>query len=203
MIEGLYFILPDPAPDPIGLALMAVNGGARTVQLRCKTMADPELRALGHALKRALAPYDVRLIVNDRADIARVIGADGVHIGQSDGDPVDIRGAIGPDMILGLSIENPSQIFKIPANTIDYIGAGPVFDTATKPDHAPAISMTGLQEIVAASPVPAVAIGGLAQSHVADVKATGAAGIAVISAISGAANPEAAARALSQAWRAA
>ena len=136
------------------------------------------------------------LIVNDDAEAAVAIGADGLHIGQDDLSAAKARARIGPDAILGLSVETPGQAARVDPALVDYVGAGPVFATSTKPGHAPAVGFQGLAAMVAASPVPAVAIGGLKAHHVAQALAAGAKGVAMVSAVCGQPDPEAAARAI-------
>ena len=136
------------------------------------------------------------LIVNDDAEAAIAIGADGLHIGQDDLSAAKARARIGPDAILGLSVETPDQAARVDAALVDYVGAGPVFATSIKPGHAQPVGFEGLAALIAVSPVPAVAIGGLKAQHVRQTLAAGAKGVAVISAICGQPDPEAAARAI-------
>lgn len=198
MTFSVYFVTPDGASD--ALVLAAVRGGATAVQLRDKRASDADLVARTRRLRAHLAPLGVPLIVNDRLAVALAGGADGLHVGQSDGDPARMRAALGPDAILGLSIETEAQLAAVPAG-IDYLGVGPVRATASKPDHAAPLGLAGLARIVRAAPVPSVAIGGVGAADIPDLKAAGCAGIAIVSAIAGAPDPEAAARDLAHAWR--
>lgn len=201
MIGPVYVITDPDAPWPvIEQARAAARGGAFAVQLRDKTATDADMVAVARAMMAELRPRGVKLIVNDRLAVAVAAGADGLHIGQGDGDPSEIRTRLGPDKLLGLSIEAPDQCTAIPAG-VNYIGAGPVRATATKPDHAAPIGLKGLAEIVALSPVPAIAIGGLGAGDAAALRHAGAAGIAVVSAVVRASDPEAATRALVNEWR--
>ncbi|ARC88483.1 thiamine phosphate synthase [Rhodovulum sp. MB263] len=197
----VYFVTPDGASADLVLA--AVRGGATMVQLRDKQAGDEALIALARALKPELARRGVPLIVNDRLDVVLASGADGLHVGQSDGNPLALRRALGPGRLLGLSVEAMEQLGAIPAGVVDYLGVGPVRATATKPDHAAPLGFGGLARIAAASPLPCVAIGGVGATDARALKAAGAAGMAVVSAISAAPDPEDAARALAGAWRAA
>ncbi|WP_101067957.1 thiamine phosphate synthase [Roseovarius salinarum] len=202
MIGPVYFVTDPQAPRPVTeQAMAAARGGARVVQLRDKHADDATLTRTAQALKAALAPLGVALVVNDRIRVARAAAADGLHIGQSDGDPAAARAAIGPDTMLGLSIETAGQLDAVPPGTVDYLGVGPVRATATKPDHATPLGFDGLADIVARAPCPCVAIGGLGPGDAAAVRGAGAAGLAVVSAIARAADPEAAARALDMEWR--
>jgi thiamine-phosphate pyrophosphorylase len=194
---SLYLVL-DPGlcagPGLVETARAAVRGGATMIQLRDKDATTEARIAAGRALRAALDGSGVPLILNDDVEAAVAVGADGVHIGQDDMTPAEARARIGAAAILGLSVETEALGRAIDGGTVDYAGAGPVFATDTKPGHKPAIGFDGLARIVAASPVPAVAIGGLGARHAARVHAAGARGLAVVSAICGAPDPEAAAR---------
>lgn len=182
----------------------AVAGGATMVQLRDKAAGTAGLVAAGRALKDALAGTGVPLIVNDDLDAALAIDADGLHAGQGDSPACEARQRIGQGKILGLSVETENAAIAVDPAVVDYVGIGPVFATPTKPDHKPPIGFDGLARLVALSPVPSVAIGGLKAGHVPSVLASGAGGIAVVSAICGQPDPEAAARVLADAvqdWR--
>ncbi|ULB08891.1 thiamine phosphate synthase [Cereibacter azotoformans] len=197
----LYFVTPDGAADPEALAVAAVRGGATLVQLRDKRRSDAELVPLARRLIAALDPFGVPLIVNDRVEVVLAAGAAGLHVGLGDLGIEEARRRIGPDRLLGLSVEAPGHLQALPLGIVDYVGVGPVRATASKPDHAPPIGFDGLARLVAAAPVPAVAIGGLGAGDARAVKAAGADGLAVVSAIGSAADPEAAARALAEEWR--
>jgi thiamine-phosphate pyrophosphorylase len=173
-----------------------VAGGVTMVQLRDKTGGTARMIETGRALKAALAGTGATLIVNDDVAAAIAIGADGVHIGQGDMNAAEARARIGTEAILGLSVETPDLAAAADPALVDYIGAGPVFATPTKPDHKRAVGINGLAAQIAASTLPAVAIGGVKTGHVAEVLSAGAAGIAVVSAICGQPDPEAAARIL-------
>lgn len=174
-------------------ARAAVAGGATVVQLRDKSAGTDGLIAAGHEIKAALAGTGVPLIVNDDIDAALAIDAEGVHVGQDDLPAAEVRRRLRPDRIVGVSVESASAARAIDATIIDYVGVGPVFATPTKPDHKTPIGFEGLSRLVALSPVPTVAIGGLKASHVEDVLSAGAHGIAVVSAICGQPDPRAAA----------
>ncbi|HSP57199.1 MAG TPA: thiamine phosphate synthase [Halomonas sp.] len=179
----------------IETVVAAVRGGVTVVQLRDKHASESELIAQARRLKAALAGTGVPLIINDRLEVALAAGADGLHIGQDDGDVIEARQALGPNAFLGLSVQTHEQLARVDAGRLDYLGLGPVFATPTKGDHAQPIGFEGLAALVAASPLPSVAIGGLKAEHAAAVRAAGAQGAAVISAICGHSDPEAAARA--------
>lgn len=194
---SVYLVLDPDLCRGIGMVettRLAVAGGATIVQLRDKQATTEELIETGRALKAVLAGTGVALIVNDDVEAAIAIGAEGIHVGQSDLAAAITRERVGPDMILGLSVETEELARRVDPSVVDYVGIGPVFATATKPDHKQPIGFDGLARIVAMAPVPAVAIGGVKAEHAAPALAAGAKGIAVVSAICGQPDPEAAAR---------
>ncbi|QOL79642.1 thiamine phosphate synthase [Pseudooceanicola spongiae] len=201
---SLYLIL-DPGlcrdRGMVETARLAVAGGATMVQLRDKTGGTARLVETGRALKAALAGTGAVLIINDDVEAALAIDADGVHVGQGDMDPGAVRRRIGPRRVLGLSVESADAAMAVDPVQVDYAGAGPVFATATKPDHKPPVGFVGLGEMVRACPVPVVAIGGLNAEHAAPVRKSGAHGMAVVSAICGQSDPRAAARRIVLAWQ--
>jgi thiamine-phosphate diphosphorylase len=181
----------------------AVLGGVTAVQVRDPRVTTRELAALATAVLDALRGTGIPLIVNDRADVALAVGADGVHIGQHDLHPVAARRLMGPEMHLGLSVSSYAELAEalgLPPGTVDLLGVGPIRDTPSKTDASPALGFDGLARICAASPLPCVAIGGLGVGDVVDLMASGAVGVAVISAICGRSDPRAAARDLATAW---
>ncbi|AUW46951.1 thiamine phosphate synthase [Rhizobium leguminosarum] len=194
---SLYLVLDPDLCAGIGMvetARLAIAGGATMLQLRDKHAGTIGMIETGRALKQALDGTGALLIVNDDVEAAIAIGADGLHIGQEDMDAMRARTMIGPDMILGLSVESEALANAVDPDLIDYTGVGPVFATPTKADHKQPIGFDGLARLVKASPVPSVAIGGLKADHVAQVFAAGARGLAVVSAICGTPDPEAATR---------
>lgn len=182
-------------------ARVAASCGVGVVQLRHKTAETAERIEIGRALQAALRGTGARLVVNDDVAAAVALGADGLHVGQGDLCPVKARAAIGPDMVLGLSVENEDHARATDPAVVDYVGVSPVFGTPTKPDHAPPVGLDGLRRIVDICPVPAVGIGGLTAEDARAVIGTGAAGLAVVSAICGQPDVAAAARDLVAAVR--
>lgn len=174
----------------------AVRAGVTLVQIRDKGDDARAFLAEALELRDALSGSGVPLLVNDRIDIARAIGANGVHLGQSDLPPHIARAQLGPDAIVGLSIENRAQVGDGRFDGVDYLGVGPVFATNTKSDAAPPIGLDGLAAIRAATTLPMAGIGGVGTVNAASVRATGVDGICVVSAILGAADPAEATRAL-------
>ncbi|RCK28985.1 thiamine phosphate synthase [Thalassospira lucentensis] len=193
---SLYLVL-DPdlcrTHSMVETTMAAIAGGATIVQLRDKKVGTEGLIRIGRELMDAMAGSGVPLIVNDDIDAAIAIGADGLHVGQDDMPSRTARERLGRDKIIGLSIENEAVARKVDPAIVDYVGVGPVFATATKPDHKPAIGFDGLAQLIKIAKLPSVAIGGLKQDHVDPVFAAGADGLAVVSAICGQPDPEAAA----------
>ena len=194
---SLYLVTDARLCQPIGLertVVEAVEGGVSFVQLRDKQASDAEMIKQAKRLKAALAGSGVPLVINDRLVVALESGADGLHVGQSDTAVQQARTAMGPDAIIGLSINTLEQLQVAPTELLDYVGLGPVFATQSKRDHALPIGFEGLAQLAAASPLPSVAIGGLKAEHSEQVFRAGANGLAVISAICGEPAPYQAAR---------
>lgn len=201
MIPPLCFITDAGAPRPVAeQALAAARGGAGWIQIRDKTRSDAEIAALAQSLLGPLHALGARLIINDRVEVAIATRADGLHIGQGDGDPARIRTRIGARMILGLSIDTQDQLAHVP-DGVDYLGIGPIRATASKPDHATPIGIDGFRRIVAATALPCLAIGGLTAQDATAIRTAGGAGLAIVSAIAHAADPEQASRTILDAWQ--
>jgi thiamine-phosphate pyrophosphorylase len=173
----------------------AVAGGVTMVQLRQKDGSARQMAEAGRALRAFLAPRGLRLIVNDRIDVAHAIGADGVHVGQGDLSPAAARRILGPNAIIGLSITGENQLDTLD-DSVDYVGLGPIFPTGTKPDAAPALGEAAFAALRIRIPRPVVAIGGITLANAAHAIAGGADGIAVVSAICAATDPRVAAQSL-------
>jgi len=171
----------------------AVRGGVTCVQLREKSLDTRAFVERARALKAWLAPFGVPLLINDRVDVALACGADGVHVGQSDMAPEDVR-RLMPGGLIGLSVESLAQLDAAERAPVDYYGISPVFATRSKHDAAPALGLDGLRAIRAGTRRPLVAIGGIDAGNAAQVMAAGAGGLAVVSALCSSADPEAAAR---------
>lgn len=193
---SLYLVLDPDLCGPMGMVettRAAVAGGVTMVQLRDKHASTAEMIGTGRALQAVLAGTGVPLIVNDDVEAAIALHADGLHVGQDDCDARSARACIGPDMLLGLSVETEALAAAIDPTIVDYAGVGPVFSTPTKADHKQPVGLGGLARLVAACPVPTVAISGLKAEHAAPVLAAGAGGLAVVSAICGKPDPRRAA----------
>ncbi|MFO7689712.1 MAG: thiamine phosphate synthase [Cryobacterium sp.] len=188
----------------------AVAGGVAAVQIRDKTAATTDLFALVLAAARLTAGHCL-LFLDDRVDVflaARNAGAhiDGIHIGQSDLPADRARQLIGPDALLGLTANTPEHLrvaHALPAGTVDYFGVGVIRPTSTKANHPEPLGVAGFAELAAATRVPCVAIGGIRLTDTAALRAAGAAGLAVVSAICAAPSPEAATRDFVREWAAA
>ena len=186
----LYLVTPT-RPDLPELLEAAIAGGVDMVQVREKDMPDRELLPLLFRAREVVREHDVPFVVNDRVDLASIVGADFVHVGQDDMPPeLAKRFGLG----VGLSTHSGTDIDGAPADA-DYIGVGPVYATPTKPGR-PAVGLELVRYAAANAKLPWFAIGGIDETNVAEVVAAGATRIAVVRAIAGADDPERAARAL-------
>jgi thiamine-phosphate pyrophosphorylase len=194
------YLVTDPAMTArrglVETVAAAVDGGVTLVQLRHKDGPFRLMVETGRALMVRLAPHGIPLIVNDRLDVVHAIGAAGVHVGQDDLPPAAVRALLGPRAIIGLSITREEELGTFDPATVDYVGLGPIFSTGTKADAAVALGPAVFASIRRQLRCPVVAIGGITGANAAQAIAAGADGIAVVSAICGAADPRAAAHAL-------
>ncbi|MDY0829617.1 thiamine phosphate synthase [Microbacterium sp. BG28] len=194
--------------DIVDVVRQATANGVTAVQLREK---DASARHFLDTVTRVsdVLPEGVALLVNDRVDVflaARQAGVrvSGVHVGQTDLPPGAVRALIGDDAILGLSAATPEQLAAASGgDAVDYVGIGALHATATKRDAPPPLGHERFARLVAASALPAVAIGGVSAADLGPLRRAGAAGAAVVSAICGAGDPADAARMLRAAWDAA
>ena len=191
----LYLVLEarPHGEDPSALLDAALRGGVDVVQLRDKDLPDDELVRASEPFRRACDAYGALFVLNDRPDLVEACGADGVHVGQADASVAEALATVGPDCIVGLSIETEAQLDAIAG--ADYLGVGAVFATPTKTDSV-AAGLELVRATAARVSVPWFAIGGIELANVAEVVAAGAPGVAVVRAIRDADDPEAAARAL-------
>jgi thiamine-phosphate pyrophosphorylase len=176
----------------------AINGGATVIQLRLKESSTREMLSLGRQLHELTRRVGLPLIVDDRVDVALALQAEGVHLGQEDMPAEVARRLIGPDRILGVSARSVAEAKEAEAAGADYLGVGDIFGTTSKPDAGAPIGLERFAEIVSSVSIPVVGIGGITLENAALVMQSGAAGVAVISAVIGAPDPEAAARRLRQ-----
>ena len=181
----------------------AVQGGVTLVQLRDKHAEGRALLEQARALKALLDPLGVPLLINDRIDIALAAGAAGCHVGQTDLPAGEARALLGPDAILGTSLDAVEQARAVDPEDLDYVAYGPFAATATKGDAGPPIGAAGLAAVRTLTALPLVAIGGVGEDNLGDAVRAGADGVAVVSAIMAAADPAAASRRLRAAIEAA
>ncbi len=167
----------------VDIVRAAMAGGVTCVQLREKHCSTREFMAEARAVRELLAGTGIPLIINDRLDVALAIGADGVHLGQTDMHISDARRLAGTDMLIGVSAECVEDAVRAEAEGADYVGISPVFSTPTKTDTAPALGLDGIALIRAAVSLPLVGIGGIGPGNAAAVIRAGCDGVAVVSAI--------------------
>lgn len=160
----------------------ALQGGATFLQLREKSLDDDIFLAEAKEIQKLCKKYQVPFVINDNVDIALAIDADGVHVGQSDMEALDVRKCLGPDKIIGVSAQNVQQALLAQKHGADYLGVGAVFPTGSK-DDAEDVSFETLKAICQAVDIPVIAIGGITKENVSELKGSGICGIAVISAI--------------------
>ena len=165
------------------MARAALQGGARIVQLRDKTLALMQLLPLANALREMAHEYGALFLVNDRVDVALACGADGVHLGPDD-LPVSVARRLMTGGVIGASCNNAEEARRAQSQGADYIGAGAVFGTQTKADAGAPIGLQTLGEIVRATTLPVAAIGGINRGNIASVFQAGATMACVVSAIS-------------------
>jgi thiamine-phosphate pyrophosphorylase len=182
--------------DPREVVRAVLRGGATAVQLRWKDATTRLLLGLARELRDITAETGALLIINDRVDVALVVGADGAHLGDDD-LPLDVARDIVPKgFLLGRSVDNLEEAAAAEAMGADYLGLGPIFPTPSKADTGPVVGMNGITAVRGGTRIPIVAIGGIDVHTAAAAARAGADGIAVIGAIANAPDPEAMARAL-------
>ncbi len=191
-IDWSLYLVTDPhltlGRPMIEIVMEAVKGGVSVVQLREKESSTRDFVELARALKKALTPYHVPLIINDRLDVMLASGADGLHIGQSDLSYQDARNLLGPDALLGLSVENEQQVQAAKEWQLSYLALSPLFSTPTKTDTAAPWGLEGLKKIRPEVHCPLVVIGGIHLQNAKEVLAAGADSLAIVSAIMSAPN---------------
>lgn len=178
------------------VVLEAVRGGAACVQLREKDLSTRAFVGEARRIRQILAPFKVPLIINDRLDVALSAGAEGIHVGQEDMPYADARRWMGPNAIVGLSVETWENVEEAEKLDVTYLGVSPVFPTPTKTDTKTPWGVEGVVRIRAFSRHSLVAIGGLNAANSRQVVQAGADGVAVVSALCAATDPCAAAREL-------
>ena len=203
-ISGLYVIIDTQALKGhchIEVANQVIRGGARTIQLRDKTLGKRELLPVAQQLKNLCAEHNVLFIINDYLDVALDTDADGLHLGQDD-LPVEVARRLLPlDKILGCSATTVEQAMAAQSEGADYVAVGSMYPTASKISTTTPAKVVGLErlsQVRQAISLPLVAIGGISKDNAAEVVAAGADSVAVISAISGAESPEEASRQIAE-----
>ncbi len=171
----------------------AIQGGVTIVQVREKDLATLHFFQVATAIKEITKRFNIPFIINDRADIALAVDADGLHIGQEDMPLVVARKIVGPNKIIGVSITTLEEALLAEKDGADYLGIGAIFPTRTKND-AKYVSLSELKEIQSKISIPIVAIGGINEDNIKSVMETGVDGAAIVSAIIASPNPGAAAR---------
>ena len=202
-VDLSLYVLVDPAQScgrPLGeIAAAAVRGGATLIQLRDKTGTTRELVDAARSIKSALSGSGVPLLINDRVDVALAAEADGVHLGREDMEPRAARALLGVQAIIGITVRSEDDVAALVPQVSDYVCIGGVFATASKNNPDAPIGLAGLVRLAgrvrdAAPGIPVGAIAGISGSNAGSVINAGADGVAIVSAIVAAADPEAAAR---------
>jgi len=187
--------------DLVPLIEAAVKGGVTIVQLRAKDFPFRDFIELGRRAAAVLKKHRIPLLINDRVDIAMACGAAGVHLGQEDMPPALARKALAKGKLVGISVNTPEEARDAEHQGADYVGAGPAYATATVRTDLPVLGPEGIRRIKDAVRIPVVAIGGITDRNARVVREAGAAGVAVVSAILGAADAETAARLIKKSMR--
>ena len=160
----------------------AIEGGVRFVQIREKELSQDEFVQEAFSIKDVCAQYDSPFVVNDDIEVAKLVDADGVHVGQSDESAKKARRILGEDKIIGVSVQSVEDALQAQEDGADYLGVGAMFSTNTKKD-ADDVSLETLRSICEAVSIPVVAIGGISEKNIAQLKSSGIKGVAIVSAI--------------------
>lgn len=187
------YVVTDERPDGeelLPIIRSAIFGGATAIQLRRKQELGRKFVELGRAIRTITLEYGVLFFINDRVDVAQIVDADGVHIGQDDMSCQDARRILG-DKIIGVSAETIEEAVVAQQEGADYLGVGAIYPTKSKAD-ASLTGIEGLRNIITSVQIPVVAIGGIGKEQVAETMQTGTAGVAVVSAVMSALQPQAA-----------
>ena len=173
----------------------ALKGGATFIQLREKELNEGDFLEEAKEIQKLCREYHVPFVINDNVEIAAAVNADGVHVGQSDMEALDVRRKLGPDKIIGVSAQTVEQALKAQEHGADYLGVGAVFPTGSKAD-AVEVSHETVKAICEAVDIPVIAIGGITKENVKELAGCGICGIAVISTVFAQEDIESAAREL-------
>jgi thiamine-phosphate pyrophosphorylase len=201
-MDGIY-VITDRRRGHVEMAQAALEGGARTIQLRDPEASTWQLVAWAEKIRRLCDQYRALFIINDRLDVALAAGAWGVHLGTEDMPIPHARRILGREAVVGASVANVFEARTAQAAGASYVAVGSIYETATKPDAGAAIGPDMLREIAEAVTIPVVAIGGVSCGRLGECRAAGASAVAVISAISQSEDMAAATRALVDEWNAA
>ncbi|MCP5068298.1 MAG: thiamine phosphate synthase [bacterium] len=203
-LAGLFVLADDDprwSPDPVAQARAACAGGAAVVQLRAKHATDRVVLTWAREIRDLTREAGVGFFVNDRFDLALLAEADGVHLGQDDLAPDRLPAEARSRLLVGRSTHDEAELARAAAEPVDYVAFGPVFGTASKDSPYTQRGLEALRSAAArVAPKPMIAIGGVGEAEAGAVAASGAAGFAVISAVAGAADPQAATRRLVEAF---
>ncbi|HEY0539030.1 MAG TPA: thiamine phosphate synthase [Actinoallomurus sp.] len=193
---GQLHVLTDARGGRAALAAVsaAVSAGAPVVQVRAKNCSDRVLHDFARAVMEICRPYGTTCLVNDRVDVALAVGAAGTHLGADDLPVAAVRRVAGPDHLIGGTARDPQRARELVAEGVDYLGVGPAYSTTTKSGLPDPLGPARIGAVASAVPVPVIAIGGVTAERVAELMAAGASGIAVVAAVSAAADPAAATR---------
>jgi thiamine-phosphate pyrophosphorylase len=204
-VDLTLYVLVDPARahgrSLAEVAAAAARGGATLIQLRDKSGETRTLVEEATVIKRSLAGSGVPILVNDRVDVVLAAGADGVHLGRDDLDPITARRLLGPRAIIGATVRADADVAALAPGAIDYVCIGGVFATTSKDNPDPPIGVHGLAHLARLVRermpwMPVGAIAGIDEGNAGDVMRAGADGVAVVSAVTAAGDPESAARRL-------
>lgn len=199
-LTGLYAIAG--GTDAVARAGAALAGGARVVQVRVKDAPAGDVLEIARRVVALARPAGALVLVNDRADLAILAGADGVHLGDEDLPPAEARRLVGPDLLIGRTCRTLAEAEAALAQGADHVGFGPIFGTRSKALAIPPRGLAPLREVCARLPAPVVAIGGITAATIGEVAAAGAACAAVIEDLFGQGDAEARARLLAAAFEA-
>lgn len=158
-----------------------VSGGIDVLQYRPKNIETVDMIKQANLLQEVLAPKNIPLIINDAVDVAKVINADGVHLGQNDMKPLSARDYLGNSVIIGLSVGNMQELNNLDVSVVDYVGIGAIYETGTKSDAGRPIGVDGFKALRDKILIPCVAIGGITLNNAKPLIDNGADGVAVIS----------------------
>jgi thiamine-phosphate pyrophosphorylase len=174
----------------------ALRGGVRAVQLREKDLPAAQLLPLAMELRALTRRFGARLLINDRVDVALAVEADGVHLGGHSLPPTTVRKLLGPERLIGVSTHHPAEVTAAARDGADFVTFGPVFATPSKLAYGPPCGLDALRTACAAAQIPVFALGGIKCGDLSPLRACGAHGIAVISAVIATPDPDLAVRTL-------